>query len=185
MDSAIQKKAEAKREEAAKHDRDAAESFERCDTDGFLSQWASGINAERKRMEADLIEAGGFGEIVCLIDESGEIVPARPIETRYGSRWAIFASAEDANSRSGEIISWISWSQAANGRKGFRSALCIRKAKIELRGANATSVRAVTIADDGMLFNPEAEVVEIMGGPDGTLAKQEQIDREREAEMSA
>ena len=34
--------AQEHREAAARHYQEAADSFERCDTDGFLSQWAAG-----------------------------------------------------------------------------------------------------------------------------------------------
>jgi hypothetical protein len=37
--------AEAFRAEEARHLQEAADSFERCDTDGFLSQWAHGMLA--------------------------------------------------------------------------------------------------------------------------------------------
>lgn len=76
------------RAEAKQHDRDAYESFERCDTDGFLSQWASGIMAREKQMRADLMEAGGYAEFPALFTTDGRLVPhAREVETRYGWAW--------------------------------------------------------------------------------------------------
>lgn len=49
--------------EAAKADRKRAiESFERCDTDGFLSQWASDLNARKHEREASILENGGLAE---------------------------------------------------------------------------------------------------------------------------
>jgi hypothetical protein len=47
------------RQQATKHAQDAIDSFDRCDTDGFLSQWASGVMSQKKSLEADLLEAGG------------------------------------------------------------------------------------------------------------------------------
>jgi len=68
------------REAAAAHEDKAAESFQRCDTDGFVSQWADGISAQLKRAQADLAEAGNVSEFPCLIDaETGETVDAAEV----------------------------------------------------------------------------------------------------------
>lgn len=54
-----QKEIEVLRQEAADREQMAHESFERCDTDGFLSQWAHGFIAQEKRAHADLLENNG------------------------------------------------------------------------------------------------------------------------------
>jgi hypothetical protein len=66
---------------------DAADSFERCDTDGFVSQWASGVNARMYDLMAELAEADGFAELDWVIDsETGQpVADWKWIETRYGS----------------------------------------------------------------------------------------------------
>lgn len=53
--------AEAQRyiEQAKQRDRSAQESFERCDTDGFLTQWAAGVTASEFRAKAGVLENGG------------------------------------------------------------------------------------------------------------------------------
>ena len=56
------------RNKAAAQDKEAAASFERCDTDGFLSQWASGISAELNRAKAAIIEDGGVAEFIGLYE---------------------------------------------------------------------------------------------------------------------
>ena len=58
------------RAEAADCDRRAEESFRRCDTDGFLSQWASGITGQLKRRQASLLEAGGTSKFPGLYRRS-------------------------------------------------------------------------------------------------------------------
>lgn len=86
-------KADELRNEARQHDTDAAESFERCDTDGFVSQWASGIMARVKRLQADIEEHGGFARFertVLVYADTGELVAdARRVETRYGRKWRV------------------------------------------------------------------------------------------------
>lgn len=84
------------REQAAQHERNAAESFDRCDTDGFVSQWASGINAQVARASAQIAEDGGVArfERTLLQTLEGEAVDFRVVETRYGTRYRVDATDE-------------------------------------------------------------------------------------------
>lgn len=65
------------------------ESFQRCDTDGFLSQWADGINANLDEAKAELLRAGGAAPMLVLIDEkAGRKVDAKRISVQsYGRPW--------------------------------------------------------------------------------------------------
>jgi len=75
--------AEAFRAEEARHLQEAADSFERCDTDGFLSQWAHGMLAELAGAKASLAEAGGMAKFPALFRRSdGARVRARVITYR-------------------------------------------------------------------------------------------------------
>lgn len=79
------------RNAAAQHRQDAADSWERSDTDGFLSQWASGINAQVHDRQAEIEEAGGvwvFGRLT-LETLEGEATDARLVQTRYGAKWRL------------------------------------------------------------------------------------------------
>lgn len=46
------------RESAAGHIQAERESFERCDTDGFMSQWAHNVMARVAQVKADIVENG-------------------------------------------------------------------------------------------------------------------------------
>lgn len=64
----------------------AAKSFEECDTDGFLSQWASNVMASVYRECATLAEDGGFTEMAWPMDLEGNPVQAwRWVQGKYGS----------------------------------------------------------------------------------------------------
>tara|TARA_R110002126_G_scaffold50297_1_gene138806 strand:+ start:132 stop:638 length:507 start_codon:yes stop_codon:yes gene_type:complete len=53
----------AEHREAAKASRArSVESFERCDTDGFLSQWAGDLSAKEHLENAAILDADGFSE---------------------------------------------------------------------------------------------------------------------------
>lgn len=84
------KTAEDLRQEAARADKDASDSFARSDTDGFLSQWASNITARLKRRQADIVDAGGVATFPGLFDAAtGERIRAKLITTQYGDAFAI------------------------------------------------------------------------------------------------
>lgn len=68
-------------QEAARHEQAAFDSFERCDTDGFLSQWAHGFLAEEARAKAALIENGGMKTFDGLY-EGDRRVAARTIQVK-------------------------------------------------------------------------------------------------------
>ena len=67
---------------ASKSEDKARESFNRCDTDGFLSQWASGLNARLNRSKADLVDAGNTFTFTGLY-EGDRRVKAKEIKTYF------------------------------------------------------------------------------------------------------
>jgi len=93
------------RAEAANNDRLAAESFERCDTDGWASQAAQGLMGQLNRRLATIADNGGKAEFLVLLDLDGNIVPAKLIETQYGQKFAIFDSFDDM--KDGNIEAWV------------------------------------------------------------------------------
>jgi hypothetical protein len=143
--------AENLRAQAAEHRRNAAESFDRCDTDGFLSQWASGMNADLADRNADIAEHGGVWtfERVILERADGTPLDARAVQTRYGKRWRV--DADDA---------WLPYRPVRAttlGKRGYRErveteiapARAIHWAPPGARGmSGATSVSVVIIRTD-------------------------------------
>jgi hypothetical protein len=88
--------AERHRRQAAELERKAQESYERSDTDGFVSQWASGMNAQLLRRQAEIDDAQGQWEFERTVLErlDGQPVVARHVHTRYGDKWRIDATDE-------------------------------------------------------------------------------------------
>jgi hypothetical protein len=83
--------AEQFRQQAAQHRADAQESFERCDTDGFVSQWASGVNGQVAERNAKIAQAGGVATFVRtrLLTLDGQDTDARLCQTKYGAKWRL------------------------------------------------------------------------------------------------
>jgi len=87
--------AEQCREKASECAERAYESFERCDTDGFVSQWADGLNSRLYKTQAEIVENGGKSEFWGLFDRQGNRVRAKLINGRFGPCWALLAAGSD------------------------------------------------------------------------------------------
>ena len=158
-------KAAALRQQAAQHERNAEESFDRCDTDGFLSQWASGMNAQLARRNAAIAEAGGNWtfERLQLVTTDGQPTDARAVNTRYGRKWRLDSTNE-----------WLPYAPAREstlGKRGYRElvetevapAKAIHWAPEGARGmSGATSVQVIIIRTD----RPKAEGWQPVGSPE-------------------
>jgi hypothetical protein len=131
------------RAQARQHDQDAYDSFERCDTDGALSQWASGINAQRLRLQADIVERGGVSCFLTLFTLDGRFQPAKPIETRYGWRWMLL---DDEGKRTGEFLPYLPARRDTLAKRGYLEGHAYFPAKADcVGGKSITSVSVVSV----------------------------------------
>ena len=106
------------RAKAAASRKAAQDSFDRCDTDGFLSQWASGITGMLYERQAEIADAGGKSEFWGLFRASdGKRIRAKQVSVytkfKYSTetRWCVV----DANDRA---VAWFpcNWG-SGKGRK--------------------------------------------------------------------
>lgn len=137
--------------------RRAHDSFERSDTDGFMSQAASETMALQYEASARLAEQGGMAEFPALMDTDGNLVPARLVRTHYGQAWMLLDEKGDST---GE---WVNPSRAstaakrnaAMAKKGYAEGLVRAPAKVTLsEGLRPHPILVRT--DSG--FNADAEV---------------------------
>lgn len=158
---------ETLREQAKESRRRAYESFVNCDTDGFLSQWASNITADELEMTADLIEAGKVHEFTALFDSvTGDLIPdAREVETRFGWAWL---HKVDGRSQ------WFNPSKAKdpevrrrnNAKKGYYLGRVLAKARVKIiasgTGLSGAATARPYIVPDYDQENWTLQVVEIV-----------------------
>jgi hypothetical protein len=132
------------REQANRHEAEARASFERCDTDGFLSQWASGLSAQKDRRQADIIEAGGVARFIALFDLNGNWVPAQMIDGKYGRSWMLL---DAEGKRTGEYAPYLPKRRDTLAKRGYVEGYVMRPAKADIvsgRGGMA-SCRVVSV----------------------------------------
>jgi hypothetical protein len=150
-DNTTPNSAAALREQAARHRKDEADSYERSDTDGFVSQWASGINARVDDANARIAEAGGVATFcrTRLVTLDGEETDARKVNTRFGTKWRLDSTDE-----------WLPYMPAREStlaKRGYREVdeyeVAPAKAQTWAPGnqrglSGATSVSVVTFRTD-------------------------------------
>jgi hypothetical protein len=136
---------------AADSRRRSAESFERCDTDGFVSQFCADRQANLYEVLADLAEAGWVCEFSCLRNTDEEIVPAKLITGRYGPCWAL---CDEVGQFTGEFVKWDS--PKALAKKGLHESKETRPATAKIvasksaRGfSGLASTYVAVVPDDG------------------------------------
>ena len=122
------------RAEADACDLRAEESFERCDTDGFLSQWADGLEANRLRLAATLAEDGGLAEFPALFTLDGAYVPARRCESKnYG--WGDYWMVLDANGKpTGTFLPYFPARRTTLAKRGYVEGYVREPAKAVFQG---------------------------------------------------
>jgi len=135
-------KAKALREASSRKAQEAVDSFDRCDTDGFLSQWASNLCSQLDHTNANLLEGGGVYEFEAVFDLQGNYVPAVKINTRYGSAWSLVdSSGKFLNPPVFLPFNPVRASTIKN--KGYTIGRVIRKAHAKLAGEKNVGVSIV------------------------------------------
>ena len=156
-----QEKAAAERAKEAECRKRREESWERSDTDGFLTQWANGICAQEHRLQAEIYENDGKSEFVGLFERAtGERIAAKLIEGKYGLCWAF--CDEDGNF-TGRFIGHSQGTKRSKiWKEGFelRQELAPAKATVKGQGTglSGTAWACVVRTDGG--FPPGAKVVD-------------------------
>lgn len=75
---------------AAQCREERAASFERCDTDGFLSQWANQRMESTYLYAASIAENGYTVERCSIFNLDGELMQAEQRHGEYGAYWFMF-----------------------------------------------------------------------------------------------
>lgn len=106
----------------------AQESFHRCDTDGYLTQWASSLSADLALAKAELLREGKTTLFTGLY-EGNRRVAARRVFTTYGTCWLL---ADDEAERYGCTFLPVGGNSRKQRALGLREAIERRPAWAKL-----------------------------------------------------
>lgn len=115
------------------------DSWDRSDTDGFMSQWASGITGLENEYKAQLAERGAWVEVSALFDLDGNLIEAQHGWSDFGEYYRILATGKFVNpsqARNPETA------RKNNAKKGFYEGTVKVAAVVDIRGGSITSVNA-------------------------------------------
>lgn len=120
-----------------KHHDDREESFQRCDTDGFVSQWASGLTGSLEQQRARLSSHDHQNVFRVLVDaDTGELASTKCVEVF--NRFAGFGTVDRwvVTKPKGERDVWLTdYKRPENFvKKGYRLAWATAKAYARLDG---------------------------------------------------
>lgn len=148
-------------QEASESNRRAQESWERSDTDGFLSQAASDAMARLYHLNARIAADGGTAEFPAVFDLKGNLIQMHTREGQYGDYYLNMNSAINGAPR------FIRPSEARKGarriaadeKKGFRVGTTRAVPGTKLYGKytwsagvylpERTTINDVTVVDNG------------------------------------
>lgn len=130
------KTAEEWRQMAAASRKRSYDSYQNCDTDGFVSQWGGDLMAREYDLSAQLAETNGAMETVALFDLDGNLVDARHGWGKFGEYWMLL----DSN---GVKVGFFSPSQAkdtdkrvaTDRRKGYYVGRATVRAIAKIQGS--------------------------------------------------
>jgi hypothetical protein len=167
------KTAEQWRAESREMHAKREESWERSDTDGFLSQWALGSLSQQYTLCAQLAEANGLTEVCALFDLDGELVPSVHGFGEYGEYFAVLDNDERGCRRffNPSKAKNEQTARKNNAAKGFYIGLVKTPGKVEMLGGGkglsgcASAYNAIvpqTLSDNGGTLITAEQVVEIV-----------------------
>lgn len=132
--------------------QEAGESFERCDTDGFVSQWASGVSAAANQEAAALARAHGLAEFPVLLHaDDGTVASVDRRSGQWGMYWVLNQAARDrlpadAKGIVGEPNCKTHAREVTNlARKGYRIATMRARGRVELTGGGSGLSGALSV----------------------------------------
>ena len=101
---------------AIKASRRSHDSFDRCDTDGFVSQFCDTHQSRLYGMLAKLAESGWKYEFPALFDLDGNRVNAKLIDGKFGKCWAL---TDDNGRFNGKFITAFPARKSTMAKKGY------------------------------------------------------------------
>jgi hypothetical protein len=122
----------ALRQQAIAAQQEAHDSFQRCDTDGFISQAANDLTARRLNRQAQIEDENGMAKFLALFDTEGNWVPAKLIDNKFGgTSWMLL---DNDGKATGDFISAEPVRRNTIAKKGYLEGWVLRPAVAKICG---------------------------------------------------
>lgn len=125
-----------------------AESWERCDTDGFLSQWANQRMESTYLYAASIAENGYTVERCSIFNLDGELMQAEQRHGEYGAYWFMFQVEGKGRFFSESMAQNRKTAVKNNAKKGYYVGTSLWNVIIDRMG-NVEYVDVAGIVDNG------------------------------------
>lgn len=148
---------------AQKSRDEAADSFVRCDTDGFLSQWAQTSMAREYDLCASLVEQGGRTEMQVPF-VNGQVASVDLRDGQFGPYWFLTVEAARVVGKRYFTPSQANKAKtrrANNAKKGVTMGVILVRGEVKMLGGSIMSVAPHIVADERALRDGDFEVVAI------------------------
>jgi hypothetical protein len=157
--------AEKLRQEAAHAIARAQESYERSDTDGFMSQWASNSVADKNRLKAEIAENNGKSRFRALFDLNGNYVMAKEVNTKFGWAWGVYENPNEPDRFKCFVNESKSKDEAKQAalllKKGYTMGLIMAPAYVTSCGDTLVSVRNIILQDFNLTRKDTVDVLTV------------------------
>lgn len=154
------------RQAAADSARRSTESWERSDTDGFLSQWAGDTMARHYRACANLCDARGLAEHTALFDLHSNLVSTQQVDGQYGWAWRTTDEHVAAGGRRFVNPSRASHPQTRYDnlrKKGYTVGIIRVRSGVFARSGSAGSYQVFDCVEP--LRDAKPEIIKVDNGP--------------------
>lgn len=160
------------RGKGAQHRQDAHDSFERCDTDGFMSQWASGVTGSAQELAAGIAEGHGWIEVQALFTLDGQFVTTETRQSNFGRFNFYWLVDRKRAAELGIAKPFINESSAKSpvqrakyyAQKGYAVGTIKIRPYVTLAGGNVACVRAVALPSKSHLAAGDFTVIRTQHG---------------------
>lgn len=171
-DEQWQELADELRGKGAHHRQEAADSFDRCDTDGFMSQWASGLSGSANELAAEIAEDHGWIEVKALFTADGQFLTTETRQSNYGRFNFYWLVDRKRAAEAGIDKPFINESSAKSpvarakyyAKKGYTVGTIKIRPYVTMRGGNIACVRAVAEPSKRHLAAGEFTVIRTQHG---------------------
>jgi len=146
-------------DEAKQHEQRKFDSIENCDTDGFVSQWASDLCARESRLKAVVAKHNGRYWFDGLYHGDRRVL-AKKVNGRFGASWLLHSDEADRYGR--KFIPFAGHGRKSNVQKklGLTERRELAAAWVAMQGGTCQTHARPVAFRTGCKWGSDADLIE-------------------------